>query len=124
MIRPRVRARRVLTLVWRLHRWLYRRSGRPHTTALTYLPYGPDTVVIASNGGAQNHPDWFLNLRAHPEVEVDLGRRRLPMRARETTGPERGALWARVVQMNRRYAGYQARTKRRIPVVVLTAAAR
>ena len=101
-----------------------RRSGRPHTTALTYLPYGPDTVVIASNGGAQNHPDWFLNLRAHPEVEVDLGRRRLPMRARETTGPERGALWARVVQMNRRYAGYQARTKRRIPVVVLTAAAR
>src|SRR3970282_2131153 len=118
MIRPRVRARRVLTLVWRLHRWLYRRSGgrvggrlvgmpvlllvtvgrrsgRAHTTALTYLPYGPDTVVIASNGGAQNHPDWFLNLRAHPEVEVDLGRRHLRMHAQEPAGPERGALWAR-----------------------------
>lgn len=137
----------MLTLVWRLHRWLFRRSGgrvggrligmpvlllvtvgrrsgRPHTTALTYLRRGPDIVIIASNGGAQNHPDWFLNLRAHPEVEVDLGRRHLPMRAREATGPEREALWARVVQMNRRYAGYQARTKRRIPIVVLTAAAR
>jgi deazaflavin-dependent oxidoreductase (nitroreductase family) len=147
MIRPRVRARRVLTLVWRLHRWLYRRSGgrvggrlvgmpvlllvtvgrrsgRPHTTALTYLPHGPDIVIIASNGGAQNHPDWFLNLRAHPEVEIDLGRRHLRMHAQETAGPEREALWARVVHMNRRYAGYQARTKRRIPVVVLTAAAR
>lgn len=139
--------RRLLVVVWRLHRWLYRRSGgrvggrligmpvlllvtvgrrsgRPHATALTYLPHGPDIVIIASNGGAQNHPDWFLNLRAHPDVEVDLGRRHLPMRARESTGPEREALWARVVQMNRRYAGYQARTKRRIPIVVLTAAAR
>lgn len=101
-----------------------RRTGRRRTTALTYLAHGPDVVIIASNGGAPKHPDWFLNLRTRPEVEVDLGRRRLMMIAREAKGPERETLWARVVQMNRRYAAYQSRTKRRIPVVVLTAAGR
>ena len=139
--------RRPLICVWRLHRWIYRlsggrvggrligmpvlllttvgrRSGRPHTNALTYLPQGSDIVIIASNGGAPKHPDWFLNLRAHPDVTVELGRRRLAMRAREATGPERETLWPRIVQMNSRYAGYQSRTTRRIPVVVLTAAGR
>lgn len=135
---------RLAVLGWRLHRWLYRRTGgriggrivgmpvllltttgrhtgRPHTNPLTYLPHGDDLAVIASNGGARSHPDWFLNLRAHPAAYVQVGSRRFAVRAREAEGPEREALWARAVRRYGGYAGYQTRTRRRIPVVVLTA---
>ena len=132
--------------VWRLHRWIYRltggsiggrlvgmpvlllttvgrRSGRRHETALTYLPEGRALVVVASNGGAPRHPDWLLNLRTRPEVEVRIGRQRLAVRAREAIGPERERLWARVTRAYRGYAAYQARTRRCIPVVILMAGA-
>ncbi|HXF81602.1 MAG TPA: nitroreductase family deazaflavin-dependent oxidoreductase [bacterium] len=100
-----------------------RRSGQPRTNVLTYLPDGGALVVIASNGGAPRHPHWFLNLRAHPEAQVEIGGRRRSVRAREAEGPERDRLWALVVQRYGGYAVYQRRTRRRIPVVVLTAAA-
>jgi deazaflavin-dependent oxidoreductase (nitroreductase family) len=98
-----------------------RRSGRLHTNVLTYLPRGSDLVVIASNGGARRHPDWFLNLRTHPQAQVEVGTRRVDVRAREAEGPEREALWAQAVRRYGGYAVYQRRTRRRIPVVVLTA---
>lgn len=141
--------RRLARHAWRVHRWLYRRSGgriggrlvgmpvlllttvgrrtgRPHTNVLTYLPHphGSDLVVIASNGGARRHPDWFLNLQVRPEVQVEVGSRRMAMRACEAEGPERETLWAQAVRRYGGYAVYQRRTRRRIPVVVLTAAAR
>lgn len=139
---PPGRRRRLLAALWRLHRWAYRatggrlggrligipmllltstgrRSGRPRTTALTYLPEGRTFVVIASNGGAPNHPNWWLNLRAHPEAEIQVGGRHLRVRVRETEGAERERLWARTVQTFSGYAAYQARTTRRIPVAVL-----
>ncbi len=96
-----------------------RRTGQVQTTALTYLPQGKTLVVIASNGGAPHHPDWFLNLRAHPMADVQLGRHHLKVRAREADSTEREDLWTRIIRTEPRYAVYSARTTRRIPVVVL-----
>jgi deazaflavin-dependent oxidoreductase (nitroreductase family) len=81
---------------------------------------GDGLVVVASRGGDDRHPDWFLNLRAQPHVEVALqGGSRMPMEARIATGPERARLWAEITASNPRYAGYQRRTSREIPVVLL-----
>ncbi len=96
-----------------------RRSGRTRTAALLYVDAGDGLAVIASKGGADQPPAWYLNLREHPEVEVQVGHRRWPARAREARGQERERLWARAVETWADYERYQARTSRRIPVVVL-----
>ncbi len=96
-----------------------RRSGQPHTTALTYLTDGAHFVIVASNGGSPHHPAWLLNLRAHPEVQIQVGPTRHRVRAREAADPERQRLWTGMVQLYAGYGGYQARTTRRIPVVIL-----
>lgn len=96
-----------------------RRSGTPRTRALMYLPEGERFVVIASFLGEPRHPDWWLNLRAHPTAEVEIGSRRLNVTAREATGDERERLWNAVVTQQKDYAEYAQRTTRRIPVVVL-----
>lgn len=135
--------RRNLTrLLWRVHRFGYRasggrlggrivgmpvllmtttgrRSGRPHTTALTYRREEKNLVVVASNGGARQHPAWYLNLRARPQAEVQIGRERLSVRSREATSPEYDRLWTQAVQAYRGYGVYKTRTARRIPVVIL-----
>src|ERR687893_94580 len=70
--------------------------------------------------GDERHPDWFLNLRAQPQVEVALqGGPRRPMVARTAEGPERERLWGQITASNPRYAAYQRKTAREIPVVVL-----
>src|SRR5689334_21057830 len=101
-----------------------RRTGRPRSVLLTSPAREGDTiVVIASRGGDDRHPDWLLNLRAQPRVEVALqGAPRRPMFARIADGPERDRLWQRVVTSNPRYSTYQRRTSREIPVVLLTPA--
>ena len=76
-------------------------------------------MIVASNGGAPNHPAWFLNLQANPEADIQVGRRRFRVRAREVRDAERERLWARIVRINPGYAVYQKRTARQIPVVVL-----
>lgn len=96
-----------------------RRTGLPHTNALTYLPYGPTFVVIGSNGGAAKHPAWLLNLRANPIVAVQVQHALMDVRAREAKGEERKMLWDRLVQVEHRYAVYQSRTTRTIPIMVL-----
>jgi deazaflavin-dependent oxidoreductase (nitroreductase family) len=79
-------------------------------------------VVIASKGGAPRHPGWFHNLTAQPDVEIQVGRERMPVHARIAEGEERSRLWARADEINRgQYAAYQSRTSRLIPVVVLDA---
>jgi deazaflavin-dependent oxidoreductase (nitroreductase family) len=100
---------------------LGRRSGLPRSVLLTSPARDGDTlVVVASRGGDDRHPDWLLNLRADPRVEVAVqGGPRRPMLARIAAGPERGRLWARITTTNPRYAAYQRRTSREIPVVVL-----
>ena len=89
------------------------------TVALTYLPDGHNFGVIASNGGAPRHPEWFQNLRARPEARVQVGRRVVMVTAREADGDERERLWRQAVRAYRGYAAYQERTFRRIPAVVL-----
>jgi deazaflavin-dependent oxidoreductase (nitroreductase family) len=103
-----------------LLRTVGRRSGQPRTAALLYVRDGDAYVVIASKGGSPRHPGWFHNLTAQPDVEIQVGRERIPVHARVAEGQERSRLWARADEVNQgQYAVYQSRTRRVIPVVVL-----
>jgi F420H(2)-dependent quinone reductase len=103
-----------------LLRTVGRRSGQSRTSALLYVRDGDAYVVIASKGGDPRHPGWFHNLSASPEVEIQVGRERLPVRARVAEGEERTRLWAKADAVNKgQYTTYQSRTSREIPVVVL-----
>ncbi|MFJ8083362.1 nitroreductase/quinone reductase family protein [Streptomyces sp. NPDC096205] len=96
------------------------RSGRPHTTPVGYLPDGGESVlVIASAGGAPQHPDWYRNLLAHPEVTVETGLFTYPAQAVPLAGEERDRAFARAVESDPGWAEYQAKTERVIPVVAL-----
>ena len=96
-----------------------RKSGRERVTPLLYLEDGGRLVVVASAGGAAQHPGWWHNLRASPEASVQLGERTLRVRA-EVAGPEeRARLWPRLVAMFPRFGEYQRATSRQIPVVIL-----
>jgi deazaflavin-dependent oxidoreductase (nitroreductase family) len=99
-----------------------RRSGEPHPIPLLYLRDGNDLVIVASKGGMSKHPVWYLNLVANPRCEVEIGRERRSMFAREVTGAEKAALWPRLCEMYPDYADYQARTTRQIPVLRLSPA--
>lgn len=97
-----------------------RKSGRKHTSMLTSpARLGDGVVLVASYGGADHHPDWFLNLRANPVVDVVMRGHDGPMRARVATAEEKAALWPEVVAAYSDYAVYQQRTTRDIPLVVL-----
>jgi deazaflavin-dependent oxidoreductase (nitroreductase family) len=77
-------------------------------------------VVVASRGGDDHHPAWFLNLRDRPDVEVSLqGKPKRPMRARVAAPEERARLWPQVTATYKGYAGYQEKTTREIPLVLL-----
>jgi proline iminopeptidase len=76
-------------------------------------------VVVASKGGAPQHPGWYLNLVAHPEVEVQVVAERFRAKARTATGEERVELWKKMALIYPPYNAYQAKTDREIPVVVL-----
>jgi deazaflavin-dependent oxidoreductase (nitroreductase family) len=98
-----------------------RKSGEPRTVMLTSPVQDGDTIVIvASRGGDDHHPAWFLNLRDHPDVEVAFaGKPKQPMRARVATPEDRAALWPRVTATYKGYANYQTKTDREIPLVLL-----
>jgi deazaflavin-dependent oxidoreductase (nitroreductase family) len=96
-----------------------RKTGEPRVAPLLYLGDGERVVIVASKGGMARHPIWYLNLVAHPDCEVEIGRQRRAMRARTASPEEKAALWPRLVAMYRDYDDYQARTDRDIPVVIL-----
>lgn len=100
-----------------------RRSGKPIVMPLIYGEAGGNYVVVASKGGAPKHPGWYLNLAAHPDVEVQILARRFQATARTASGAERAELWKQMAAIYPPYNDYQARTDREIPVVVLEPAA-
>jgi deazaflavin-dependent oxidoreductase (nitroreductase family) len=95
------------------------KSRKKRTTPLAYLADGEDLVIVASKGGHPRHPAWFHNLRANPAATIQVGSERRAIEARVATPEERGRLWPRVVQAYSGYAGYQDRTEREIPLVIL-----
>ncbi|MDO8106021.1 nitroreductase/quinone reductase family protein [Isoptericola sp. b441] len=98
-----------------------RRSGEPRSTMLTApMRVGDGLVVVASRGGDDRHPAWFLNLRENPEVTVRLeGRAPERRRARVMSDEERAERWPELIRSHTQYAGYQRKTDRVIPLVVL-----
>ncbi|NUR26874.1 MAG: nitroreductase family deazaflavin-dependent oxidoreductase [Catenulispora sp.] len=96
-----------------------RRSGLPRRTALIYGRDGDRYLVVASNGGAADHPLWFRNLLAHPRVRVQVGAEEFDAVARVATEDERPRLWETMTEIWPRYTGYQQATSRQIPVVVI-----
>jgi deazaflavin-dependent oxidoreductase (nitroreductase family) len=96
-----------------------RRTGLPRQHALIFREDDGRYVVVASKGGAANHPEWYQNLTANPEVQVQVQGERFPARARDATPDERPRLWAMMNEVWPDYEGYQAKTSREIPVVVL-----
>jgi F420H(2)-dependent quinone reductase len=100
-----------------------RRSGTTRTNALVYARDGDDYLLVPSNGGADRAPAWLLNLRANPRVEIQVGRERREATARvvDRSDPDFERLWRIVNENNRdRYAAYQRKTSRQIPVVAIT----
>jgi F420H(2)-dependent quinone reductase len=105
-----------------LLRHVGRKTGHPRTSALLYVRDGDNYAVIASKGGDPKHPGWFHNVTANPDVEIQIGRTRIPVRARVAGGDERSRIWAKANEVNKGgYDVYQKRTDRKIPVVVLEA---
>jgi len=84
---------------------------------------GEDVVLVASYGGDDRHPAWYLNLSANPEVTIQMQGRKREMRARTASEAEKQELWPRITAAYDGYSGYQKRTDRNIPVVILEPAA-
>lgn len=99
-----------------------RKSGLPRVAPLLFLKDGPRLVVVASQGGLPKNPQWYENLRANPECEVQIKRHRREMRARTASPEERALLWPKLVAHYADFASYEAWTERVIPVVILESA--
>jgi deazaflavin-dependent oxidoreductase (nitroreductase family) len=97
-----------------------RKSGRPRTNALIFGRDGDDFLVVASMGGAPEHPNWYLNLEARPEAEIQVRDEHFGVSARPATDDEKPRLWKIMTDGWPNYDVYQSRTDRVIPVVVLT----
>jgi len=95
------------------------KSGEPRIAPLIYEPYGDAYLVVASKGGAPAPPAWYVNLRANPEVEVQIKGERFRARARDASPEEKPAMWTVMTKAWPDYDSYQAKTEREIPVVVL-----
>jgi len=129
-------------LVARIHTWLYRltggrlgsqmsglnvllltsrgrKSGKNRTTPLGYIMDGDNFVIIASNGGLDNHPAWYHNLRSTPLTTIQVRERVIRVNADRASAAERQRLWQTLIQTAPGYANYEKRTSREIPLVIL-----
>lgn len=98
-----------------------RKSGQPRSSMLTSpIQNGDEIVLVASRGGDPQHPAWYHNLKANPDVEITVGGDRKSMRARVASPEERAELWPKVTSKYKGYAGYQTKTTREIPLVILS----
>lgn len=96
-----------------------RKTGKKRTTPLLYIDYGDNIVVVASNGGRDKNPAWFRNIKRSPLTEVQVRGRQMMTRAEQASADEKERLWPLLTKMYGRYDEYQAKTKRKIPVVIL-----
>lgn len=95
-------------------------TGETHTVPLLYLRDGTDFVVIASWGGRDRNPEWYLNLLQEPSVRIQVEEQRLEVIARIASSGERSRIWPQVLEAFDGYREYQSRTDREIPVVLLS----
>lgn len=96
-----------------------RRTGKQRSTPLIYQRNGDDYLIIASHGGADQPPTWYLNLQADPDAQIQVKGERLPIRARTATAEEKPDLWRKMTATWPAYDDYTKKTDRVIPVVVL-----
>ena len=95
------------------------KTGQPRIAPLMLVTEGDRIIAVASKGGAPKHPDWYLNLLAHPEVTVEVGNEKFETTARVLTGKEREQAFQRAVEVFPPYGEYQKKTAREIPVIAL-----
>ncbi len=96
-----------------------RKTGKQRTLPLVFIMDGPAYVITASAGGADKNPGWFFNIRSNPQATIQIKDKHIKVRA-EIAGPEKKSeLWARLVEVAPNFAGYQKRTSREIPMVIL-----
>jgi len=96
------------------------RSGKHRTNPVMYLKDGSRYIVFASKGGADTNPDWFHNLKAHPDVKIEVGSETIDVHAQEITGAERDKIYAKQSSLYPQFGQYQKKTKRVIPIVAFT----
>ena len=98
------------------------KTGMQRTNSLTYARDGRNYLIVASNGGSPRSPGWYHNLKADPNVEINVGPKRLAVTAQPVLpgDPDRERLWKIVTKYNKAYPGYQNKTSRPIPIVRLT----
>lgn len=95
------------------------KTGRPRVNPVAYQAVGEGFAVFGSKAGAPTNPDWYYNLRVNPETTVEVGTDTLPVRARVAEGEERDRIWEKQKQVMPGFAGYETKTARQIPVVIL-----
>jgi deazaflavin-dependent oxidoreductase (nitroreductase family) len=96
-----------------------RKSGKSYTTLLSYYRDGKNYLLVGTNWGNENHPDWYLNLKQNPRTTIQVGATTIPVEARQTQEDEYARLWELVTRLNNQYLQYQKRMKRKIPIVIL-----
>ena len=96
------------------------KSGTPYINPLAYMADGNRYVIFASKGGAPDNPAWYFNLKAHPDVAIEVGTDTMDATASEATGEERDRLYSTMAQTVPAFAEYATKTERQIPVIVLT----
>jgi deazaflavin-dependent oxidoreductase (nitroreductase family) len=97
-----------------------RRSGKERVNPLVYLPDGDRWIVFGTKGGAPEHPDWYLNLMANPDVEIEVGTETIPVHATEVLDDtEHDELYRRQIERREGFAEYLEKTDRRFPAIVL-----
>ncbi|GLV53499.1 hypothetical protein KDH_03520 [Dictyobacter sp. S3.2.2.5] len=100
------------------------KTGQERIIPLMYVPDGDRILAVASKGGNPKHPEWYLNILAHPEVTVEVGNEKFTTTAKILTGEERARAYKRAAEVFPPYAEYQQKTSREIPVIALDRPAR
>ena len=96
------------------------KTRKTRVNPVMYLKDGNRYIVFASKGGAPSHPDWYHNLKAHPDVQIEVGTEKIDVRAEEITGSERDKIYAKQASLYPQFGEYEKKTKRKIPIMAFT----